>query len=400
MNRVRALLALFFISLPFTNLFAFTQIISFPLIISVLIGFAVLFDLRFYSIRLSMPKLFSILFLFLVLLSFFLNLLNFHSSKPLNHLFAYFFTILFYYISIRHAIFFSNIKFDKILYYISIGVVITSIFTIVEFLAKNIFYTEFDSLFFRPAVSDYQPYSGIETIVIRARSTVEESGHYALYLIAFAPSVIQFLYVNNVKLRFFLTLIIIISFLLTFSVAGIIAIVSGLVLFVLTSFHKIKFFKTLFWLIVSFLTLNIIIGTLFDLSLVENVILKFTDSSSSTERFERFQAIFKILSISNIFNYLFGFGPAAYDTLNVNSFLNLYLVFGIELGILALLLFIFYLFFILIKWFKIKSLYTNCLKFSFLACLIQYNSIHNYFYPWFWVLIILIETNQRKRISE
>jgi len=396
----RFLLAFFLVLMPFTNLFAFTQIISLPFIFSTLIGLIVIFDVRFYHSQFALPTLFSILFLGLVLISFCINIFNFQSFKPFNHLFAYFFTILFYYLFVRHATFISKLSFYNLIKYISIGVIITSIFTIIEFLAKNIYYPEFDSLFFRPAVSDYQPYSGIETLVIRARSTVEESGHYALYLIAFAPLTIQYLYNKKTRFKLFLSSIIIISFLLTFSVAGIIASVVGLILLFLTSFKNIKFLKTSVVILLSFVCLNLILGVLFDLSLIENVLLKFTDSSSSVERFDRFNAVFNVLKNGNIFNYIFGYGPAAYDTLKVESFLNLYLVFGIELGVLTLFIFIFFLLYILLNWFKSSNEYTNCLKFSFLACLVHYNSIHNYFYPWFWVLLIIIEVNQKRRISE
>lgn len=394
------LLYLYLIFIPFTNLFAPTQIISLPLIIAFLITFNNVLNFKFNNPNFNLVIFFILLFLVFVFVSFLINISSYSSQKPFNHLAAYLFTFLIFYLSIRNFILSSKINFEIIIKYLTIGLLITSCFTIIEFISKNFLFKDFDEYFFRPSVIDYQPSNGIDFLVIRARSTVEESGHYALYLISFSPICFKYLHDKKIRFRSFLYLIIIFSFLLTFSVGGIISLFGGLLLLLLTSSKKLNVLKFVIPICIFLVILNYLMLLLFDLSLIDNVILKLLDSGSSSDRMNRVQSLFILLEKYNILNFVFGFGPAAYDTLKVEPFINLYIVFFVEVGLIATLIFICFIIYIIRKWFKFETKYTVFLKLSFFSALIHYNSIHNYFYPWFWLLLILIELNYRNTFSK
>ncbi len=392
---MKNILYLYLIIVPFTNLFAPSEIISLPLLLALLIAAISILSINIKYTKINIVVIFVFLFLVLVFLSFIINLSFYKSLKPFNHLAAYFFTFLIFYLAIRNFIFSYKIDFEKIIKFITVGLVLTSTFTIIEFICKNFFFKDFDDYFFRPSVVDYTPSNGIDFLVIRARSTVEESGHYALYLISFSPICFKYLFSNKIRYRLILCLIIIISFLLTFSVGGIISLFGGFILLLFSSSKRLNFLKFAIPICIFLLALNYFMSFLFDLSIIENVILKLFDSGSSTERMDRFNSIFVLLDKYNLINYVFGFGPAAYDTLKVDPFLNLYLVFFVEVGLVASLIFISFIIYIISKWFIFPTEYTILLKLCLFSVLIQYNSIHNYFYPWLWLLLILIELNYR-----
>ena len=85
---------------------------------------------------------------------------------------------------------------------------------------------------------------------------------------------------------------------------------------------------------------------------------------------------------------LVGFGPGAYDSIGIESVINLYPNILFETGILGLLLFLLALFSSLWSILGIKNKEIRIVfLISFMAGCFHYLAINNYYYPWIWTII-------------
>lgn len=394
----------YIISLPFTSAFALTGVLTPSLLI--LLALSVLFLIGFIlgtkSLTIDYVDVAALLFWVSVVASFFLNAGSFLSAKPLNHMIAYSFVILANYYMLRNIITDQIIKkkisFETLTFLIGIGILITSILGMIEFVAKNIYFIDVDQYIPRVAVEKYKPFaSGF----IRIRSVIEESGHLAFYYEILGP--IGLYGVRKNRKLFFLTLItMILGFIFSFSSAGWI-IAGGILAIILIERTVRKLFqvdrkvKVLRFMSLITFSLLVIAGIFYFYKTIGAQILeatvydKVTASGSANDRSERVVQVFETLKNANVFHWTFGYGPAAYDSLRYEAAaLVLYFTFLIESGVLGLSLFLFFVLFNLINIISIKdkTLKTIFLC-SFVAALVHFVSISNYWYPWFWVLIIL-----------
>lgn len=348
-----------------------------------------------------------LLFLFFIFLSFFLNYYQFNSGKPFNHLMAYFFSFGVYYLLNKQVFKYYNdiIFFRKIIQFISWGVVFASVFAIVEFSLKNFVRFNIDQFIPRPAVEEYSPSSGIDLIVIRARSFVEESGHFAMYLECFAPICIYYLK-NTLKsplLKWLMYLMIVLAMISTFSSAGFMVTIMSF-FFLLLFFNKTASSKKKLGFFVFgamlFLIINWILDFIIGESLVANILQKLVGGRSHDDRSDRMGETLQSFINGDILHQFFGYGPAAYNTLNIEPVFVLYQVVLLEIGIVGLVLLLMFFLYHLVILFRLRnSPIAPYLMFGLISVFLHYFIIHNYFYPWLWVLCIIISLVKKNEIE-
>ena len=113
-----------------------------------------------------------------------------------------------------------------------------------------------------------------------------------------------------------------------------------------------------------------------------------SNNVSHADRVSRFDAVDKLSG----FAYLIGYGPAAFSTLNTETFISLYLGILMNTGILGLVLFMLFSY---KKYKKILRFSDDNCKFafmsSFLFAIFHLTFIDIIYVPWFWVLLSLID---------
>jgi len=400
---LKNLLFLYLVTLSFTSAFSFSWAISVPVILCSSISFLYLANIR-NAYKFTKSDFFLFLFLASVFISFLINSPHFISNKPINHLVAYSFCVLVYYFISKNIVvkIIKKVHWEVLLGYLAFGVLISSIYCIIEFALSNFYEISLDKYIPRAEIQDYQPTIGS---IIRARSFVEESGHYAFYLEALGPlAIYYFRNIFNYKvLGIGIILIIVISFLLCFSVAGYIAVILGFLLSGLMGKFKVS------KIVLSILILSLVVFTVdyyMDLyigqGVIQNVIDRFDGSSSGEERQGRALSAIQLIKSAGILNLIIGFGPAAYDTLHVDPVLSLYLLLFFELGFLGLLFFVLFIISIyrIGKSFSMiedSSNFKRYLNFSFVAILVHFFAIHNYFYPFLWVFLIFYQVGLKEK---
>ncbi|GHB59227.1 O-antigen ligase family protein [Persicitalea jodogahamensis] len=412
----RALFLVYLSCLSLTSAFALTSTITVPLFLSLLcvvifVINAIIYRDHYLSIEVEDLVLF--LFLLSVYLGFFLNQNHFKSGKPFNHVIAYSYVVLINYYLIKNAYYHLCKKFgagfiSKSYAAIYFGIFITCAFGIAEFWLKNIKGIDVDSYIPRPAVSEYEPLA--LTDFIRLRSFVEESGHLAYYIEVFAPIAIYF---SRKKKYLFYPLVAVISacFLLTFSTAG--WLISAFTYLILTiwyaefwkqrentivNYRKIFRYLLGVGIVVSIFASNYNLVTYVSSALKEVVVYKIGRSNSAEDRTARYLEGVNALAHSDLLRLSFGNGPAVYDTLQFHrgGTILLYLTIILESGLLGLS---FFLIFCALLFYKAMKLQNPQLRFVLLFALcssfLHFLIISNYWYPWFWILAIIIQANYR-----
>ena len=407
------LLAIFCILISFTSAFAITSVITIPLALTVGIIFLFIIQLKPNNLKISFSFLdfFLLIFLIFSLCSSLYNNFIWYSNKSLNHSIAYFYVIVFTYFLLKLA--FLNLKYSKKAIYTSIvlGVFLTSCFGCAEFVLKGFYEIKLDELLPRVDVIKYNPTALGE--LVRIRAFMEESGHLAFYLELMFP--ICILIIKNklcnsfldVKFRIFFTLISFAAFLLTFSSAGIAIVILA---------YSIFFFPQNLWTIFKNIVLNrikrlyflFVLFCIFLLSWIffpylvtayevfdEIVFGKLTEGSA-TDRQDRIVSALQLFDKSNIINKIIGFGPGAYDKLKIESIVSLYFTYLLEVGYMGLFFFILFILSLIHKvFFAFEGINRKFLLFSVFSAIVHFLFISNYWYPWFWFVIIMIDVIKR-----
>ena len=190
----------------------------------------------------------------------------------------------------------------------------------------------------RGAVEDYTPF---DFGFVRARSFAEESGHFSFFVEIFGPLSVYWIN-KNLRFPFKLTALAIILLGLIFTLSGVGLLLLLFYLFMLFNSYLFKRkasssvkIKLIFYAIGLFYLILVLYPDFF--TTVWNLIAVKTelDNESYLERVGRFAAMDKLSG----FAFLIGYGPAAFSTLNVNSFISLYLGILMNTGILGLILY-------------------------------------------------------------
>lgn len=412
----RILFLIYLCCLSLTSAFAITSTVTVPVFLSLIIVALFFFGEilnKGRSLTIEPDDLVLFLFLICVYFSFFINNNQFRSNKPFNHLVAYSYIIIINFYFLKNIYFNLYKKYGEVFLRssygaICLGLFITCAFGLAEFWLKNFQGIEVDKYIPRPAVTDYEPIA--LTSFIRLRSFVEESGHLAYFIEVFGP--LSLYYSKNRKI-FFYPLLIVLStcFLLTFSTAGwLIVTFTGIFLTLwninpnnLTkripiNFQKIAKYTSVLVIILVVLIFNFQVIKYISSVLNEIIVLKVNQSGSAEDRTARFAEGLNALAQSNLIRISFGNGPAVYDTLNFSrgGTILLYLTYALESGLFGLSLFLIFCVLITYKVTKLKNRQLRfALLFGLLCSFLHFFIISNYWYPWFWILAIIIQINYR-----
>lgn len=315
-----------------------------------------------------------------------------NGEKSLNHWFLWTFPFFSYYFVFKNELSqlftLSEIK-DNIFKYITYATLFGCSFSTLEFCCKNFLGIDLDFIP-RGAVEDYNPFDGF----FRARSFAEESGHFSFFVEIFGP--LSVFWINkNLKFPLKLLAIAIILLGLMATMSGVGLLLLGIYILILFEFYLFRKktsttvkAKVIFYAIGLFFLLVVLYPDFFS-NIRDLIAFKMvSDNASNAERVSRFAAIDKLSGLA----YFIGYGPAAFSTLNVDSFISLYLGIFMNTGIIGITLFTL---FCLSKYTSIKRIKDiDCrfaLKCSFLFACFHFAFIDIIYVPWFWVLLSLID---------
>lgn len=371
----------------FTNAFALNSVLT-P-------AFALSFFLIFHFIISGTKKLFDkppylILFWLLLTLSF---IFMAKGDKCRNHWFMWTFPFFSYYFVFKNELNYlftlDEIKY-KILKVITYATVFACAFCIFEFCCSNFFGIDL-SFIPRGTVEDYNPFDGF----FRARSFIEESGHFSFYVEIFGPISVYWI-IQNIKSPFkkiFHILTIVLGIMATMSAVGLmflfvyIALFLNFVIFKNKSSLSVKL--GILTCVIAIMSLGVylypdLFSTIWDL-----IVMKLDpDNASFSDRSSRFDALEKLSGVA----LFIGYGPAAFSTLNVDSFVSLYLGILMNTGVLGFILACLFCF---KKYRRVQMIYDRecrfALKWSFIFACAHLAFIDIIYVPWFWILISLID---------
>jgi hypothetical protein len=389
--------------MQFTSAFAISGTINLPVILGTLlfcIGLVnLLYEKRIDKKVFCIEHVLILIFLFFVLFSYSING-GIYAASSTNHLLAYCSSFLLFFTG--PLLFLFQVKSDfKLLFKITLTsifwcVILSSSFSLLEFIDTNFIGLNIAAYIPRYAVQEYDPL--ILGFLIRSRGFSEESGHYSFMIGILGPLTYYYLFKTDfLRVRkvykIILLWVIILSVITSFSVSSFLIIPLCIFIAVLLNINKaIMYIKNNYYrVLVTIFTLStsvIIFNTripILDLLYI-TVIQKFDSFSFDDRKFRSdfFQNTFYKLPIEN---KLFGVGPSGVKLLGYDdsfTFLSIYQTITFEIGIVALCLLLLVIGMILVKnHFKKKSIYPYFFV-SICTGVIHYNSISNYWYPFLW----------------
>ncbi|KPB05731.1 O-antigen ligase family protein [Bacillus sp. CHD6a] len=397
---------LYFILLGFISAFSIDEWVPIPMLISsLLLVNLTIMTLKNNQIKLIKPNLLLgwYGFFIVLLLSFLLQIYSIgFQIKGFTHALSYFAIFFMYYFIVETSLKFYKPPIKKIFKYISLGVIFVSVFTIVEFISKNFLYIDFDRFIYRPLVQEYTAiYNFGGKYLYRARGTAEESGPMAMYLLMFLPFVVynyKYFYPNKKKLLLSL-IIILFALLTTFSAIGFFEMIVALIIVLLYfGYKKIKigFTRKEYVLIYSITILSILMSFYFiffnrGFNYLEGILNKITLSNSGSvdSRLDRWSFAWELIMEKPIL----GSGPGITAILNGTGSTSVYMEVLAEVGFIGFLLFILIFFITFISIFKLRGNIKLVYLFSFIVMITHLFVISQYWNPWIWALLTIINYN-------
>jgi len=391
---------LYIITISMTSAFALSPWLPLPLLLSMtgLIMFFLRIMIFGGPIKFFREDLLLYFYLLILIIS---TLFSSLTQKNINHLFSYFVIFILYLFTIRSLIICTKFNRKKVYDAIIISVVLVSSFAILEFVSKNIIpeLRGLNNYVYRPNLMLYEPlYAGK---FVRARSFIGESGHAALYLNLLGPIAVYWTAKNYSRiLLFFVSILLIVSFIFTFSTAGVFSL---LISSILTSAYFMSYkiikkelsshiiFKGIIIISIIFAIFIIVSFQMPELlmPIVNKILIPSTSESGRLARWGRAIQYF-------ITSPIIGIGPGEISVKYSTGTVNWYLEILIENGVIA---FFIMFSFILTIYFRI-SILSDEIKFIYFLCftngVIHYFFISNYWYPWLWLIILLIEIESLK----
>lgn len=391
--------ALYFFSLPFVSAFNVSQIFVIPLMVGLLAITGALLTGGLARLNLIQLDKLVLLFLASVLLSVGVNI-HTMDAKNLNHILAIFVGYLLFYFGAER--FSQRLSIEKILRLLFIGYVATLAFCVVEFWVVNFTSYDLNAIVFRPAVEDYTP-GFLEIILIRSRSTFEESGYFAAYLGMMAPIMVYYLW--RLQHRYWPRMVFVVgsalAYFMSFSVSLFIFLPVAIAV---TSLMRVLVERRINRNAVA--TWLLILSGLFVLSftdLFEVMILRKFDGFSFQDRSDRFAATIDLFVDAPLQNMLFGHGPGSYFNLNVQPAVSVYLNFLRDLGLVGLMAYLALSAYALFGLFFARDALGRALFLSYLVTLLFFISTPIYFLPHYYLPLLLyrlrILRNKNRRTS-
>lgn len=375
---MRQLAFLYGFVLPFTSVFALSGWLNLPSLMC-LLALVVLMFKGIHRLRPFDVVVFST-FALPAVLSAVTNLQYALEEKFLTHLLSYLFVFFAFYFVPRELL---QRYGAALLKGVVAGLVFSIIFAFSEFtIGLTLGYEVLSSI---PRFVENE-YDATFAEILRVRSLVEESGHYALYLGIIAP--IALIFINDRLPKVFArTLIAAVCFtmILTFSTSGITFMMTSAVVASLVTHASIaKKFTRMAGLAVSVLLIYFAVLILFNIDLTDIVTDKIDDLNGRRGPFVESWAYFQNAGILQIF---FGLGPGYYAYRGLEPVISLAALTVFQNGLIGFTLYI-VLFIAGLK--RIGTFDKNqkpFLVFSLLFAFLVYGGISNYWYPWFWLLL-------------
>ena len=400
------LLLLYIITMPFVSAFAFTNIISLPLIFAVfLLALMIIETLR----NGKLPKGFAGFDLIIVCLFLFLDIFSYAVNgwgvvKSLNHTVAYLATFFLFYIPVKFTLF--NAKdnaqlFKKVLQFVTYTTIISALYANVEFISSNVFRINLNDYIPRPSEEQAYYDATVLGIFYRARGFTAESGHFTFMMELFSPVAIYYMYFSGFckwwKLsKAFIIFTIICSFIFAVSTASFVIVPIAVFLAGMLRMKTIFIYlkkRTAKFLFTSAIVAAIVFLFNYFLSVYALILLSINDKMNNgyDYRQQNINFFFTKFFRLDVIKQLIGAGPAGVLILGYDqstAILNLYYSIAFELGFLGFFLLLALLFYVTIKIIKINSSISFFLLISFFSGAMHYYFIANFWYPWFWFIMV------------
>ncbi|OZQ66055.1 hypothetical protein CA600_12410 [Paenibacillus sp. VTT E-133280] len=396
---------LYFLFLGFVSALALTPITPLPLLISGCVLVGIFFLLLKNKIIIPIPSTIKFIYSLICILYVFGLLYSQGSmSTAINHAAAYIIVIIIYHVTISIGLANSNLEERDVFSYLSKGVLLVVFIILIEFISKNFFSFNLDSVIYRATVKEYMhTYNFGGSFFYRARGTMEESGPAAMYLLMFTPFLIYFfkVHMKNKKKAVFYTFSVLLALLFTFSAIGFIELFISLFIcvFIYLFFDKrihkelVKFKMTT--IIYSHFLIAISVLILFLTkpwkgNFFENIIKKATfsnDIMSSQSRLTRWDLAFDLIQQKP----MLGWGPGYMSSVIGTGSTSLYLDTAISYGLLGITLSLLVFGIYLVRIFRINGNKRYLFLFSFIVAMIHYTVISAIWFPWIWTLFALID---------
>lgn len=389
--------------MPFVSAFAYSGIISLPFIFAIFL--LILMMLEFVLTGKSPEGIFGfdlliiLLFLLVVLFSFLINGLG--NSLAFNHTVAYIGTFLLFYVAIKWTLFSikdKDILLKRVLQFLTYATLVSAVYANAEFITSNVFGINLNDYVPRPNAAEQYYDATVLGIFYRARGFAPESGHFTFMMELFSPLTVYYMYFSGFctwsKLLKALFIIIII-FSIIFGVSSASFVIIPLAILISSVLYAKKIFLAVrkkFRKFVINTSIAVIIILLFNyfFSLYSLILLSLSDkldSFSFDDRQERIDFFFHKFSGLGLIKKMSGAGPAGFDILgfdNSKAILSLYYSITFELGFLGLLILILLFSYIVISTLKIKNKIGFFLMISLISGMLHFYFIANFWYPWFW----------------
>ena len=404
----RVWLGCYIVTMPFISAFAFTDIVSLPLIFAFFL--LILMVVRIFKTG-KLPVGFPgfdlvIIFLFFFLVGFSYIINAWGNSKSLNHTVAYFSSFLLFYVTVKFAFFTIRDKtflLNRILQLVTYTTIVSALFGNAEFILWNGLGIDLNKLIPRPNELEASYNVTVLGIFHRARGFAPESGHFTFMLELFSPLTIYYLYFSglckwNLIVKFLCIALIIFSFIFAVSTASFVILpVAFFLAAVVYSKTILAFIRRRFQKVVlvtaGSTAIVFLLNYFFSVyALIFSSISDKMDSNSYDDRQDRINFFYQEFSRLDLIKKLYGTGPAGATLLGFDeskSILSLYYSITFELGFLGMLLLAFLFGYILMHSLKIKSKIGFFLLVSLIAGILHYHFIANYWYPWFWFICIV-----------
>jgi hypothetical protein len=367
--------------LPFTSVFALSAWVNLPSLISLLALIFLMFK-RVYRLR----YFDAVVFVFFVLPVFFSALVNLKyafEDKFLSHFLSYFLVFIAFYIIprellIRHA--------PVLLKGLVIGLFFSVLFAFAELIIGLTLGYDVLSSVPRFAVNEYD---ATFSLILRVRSFVEESGHYALYLGIITPLALIFM-IKSYRKIYLLTLafLVCVAMILTFSTSGIVSCVASaaIVLIMSQSSIKIKFIRIIS-LVLLILFIYFSLFVLFNLDLTDLIVDKIDDANGRLAPFQDSLFYFQNTGILQLF---FGLGPGYYAYRGLDPVISLTALTIFQNGLIGIVFYVILFVAALKRIKKFNKDDKSFLMFPLIFSFLVYGGISNYWYPWFWFLLSIL----------
>lgn len=405
----KILLKLFFFTMPMTHAFALNG--WFPLPFVLMLVFVVTIGISLIATGEARVLLIEkwdwpiIAFVVWMLLSVVVNVASL-DGKVASHTMSYIAVLSLYYIAFRSLISKSKVDFDTIMRWVTVSVLFASVFGVFEFLGKNILGYNIDNLV--PRYEQEHEYNPLYFGFVRARSFMSESGNFALFLEVFSPVIVYYWWSKQKTIIALVILTIVIGALCTtMSAAAMASLMTGLTVGISLYFFKnifvgtwrAEFIFSMFRIAVLFALLVVIVflvdGVGYIVPLFEKIGL--VGGASVEDRLYRWEMALIAISI----NPVFGVAPGGFLVSNivgqgvVSWWLQVFLEGGIPAGLFLFLFFVLNLRMVLGITSNIKYAYIV----SLVSAIIHYAVISDYWFPWLWVLIVMIQFTYKKSYS-